>query len=580
MRIQAVRRLSQAFFLLLLLWLCLVATPGEAFWQWSGWPLHALLGLDPLVALATVLSTGSLHAELLGAVLVIAGTFLLGRFFCGWICPLGTLQQIVGYLAGRGLPRARHIALNRPHKGQISRLLVLFLHLAAASGSLLSGLLVGTRLHPLVALCLLALLLLGVLVEFRRGRLAHPGRVLLLIGFFALGWAALAVLPDTGALFSSSLAFGLLDPIPLSHRAVDTLLALLNRAVGIPNALPRSTDLALLTLLIFGLAIGVAAWYPRAFCRYACPLGGLLGLLGRKALFHVGKRHEPCSQCGACEAVCEGACAPSGPMHRSDCLMCMNCLSACPDGVLSFQARDSAAGSAPEAEPGRRAALGVVVAGLCAVPALRLAPLSKRAPASMVRPPGSAPENEFLALCVGCGRCLRVCPTNVLQVGGLVGGFETLFTPVLDFRAGASGCLPHCVACGHACPTGAIRALSAQEKLGQGEYAKVGPLRLGTAFIDRGRCLPWAMERPCVVCQEVCPTSPKAIFTRREPAALGTSLPRVALNLPFVDPSRCIGCGICQHECPVSGEQAIRVSAEGESRNPAMAMVLRPHEGD
>ena len=40
------------------------------------------------------------------------------------------------------------------------------------------------------------------------------------------------------------------------------------------------------------------------------------------------------------------------------------------------------------------------------------------------------------------------------------------------------------------------------------------PIRLGTAFYDRGRCLPWAMATDCIVCEEWCPTSPKAIYLR------------------------------------------------------------------
>ena len=41
-----------------------------------------------------------------------------------------------------------------------------------------------------------------------------------------------------------------------------------------------------------------------------------------------------------------------------------------------------------------------------------------------------------------------------------------------------------------------------------------GTITIGTAFFDRGRCLPWAMETPCVVCEEVCPVSPKADIQR------------------------------------------------------------------
>jgi ferredoxin len=43
----------------------------------------------------------------------------------------------------------------------------------------------------------------------------------------------------------------------------------------------------------------------------------------------------------------------------------------------------------------------------------------------------------------------------------------------------------------------------------------------------------------------------------------------IYLQQPYVDPAKCIGCGICEHECPVRGRAAIRVSAEGETRDPS-----------
>jgi hypothetical protein len=52
------------------------------------------------------------------------------------------------------------------------------------------------------------------------------------------------------------------------------------------------------------------------------------------------------------------------------------------------------------------------------------------------------------------------------------------------------------------------------ERMGTGPYENQGPIRIGMAFVDHGRCLPWAMDLPCIVCQENCPVSPKAIFTR------------------------------------------------------------------
>jgi ferredoxin len=49
----------------------------------------------------------------------------------------------------------------------------------------------------------------------------------------------------------------------------------------------------------------------------------------------------------------------------------------------------------------------------------------------------------------------------------------------------------------------------------------------------------------------------------------------VRLQRPNVDPGRCIGCGICEHECPVQGVRAIRVTAENESRAPEHALITR-----
>ncbi len=51
---------------------------------------------------------------------------------------------------------------------------------------------------------------------------------------------------------------------------------------------------------------------------------------------------------------------------------------------------------------------------------------------------------------------------------------------------------------------------------------------------------------------------------------------QVRLQQPFVDIEKCIGCGVCEHECPVSGRKAIRVSAEGETRSKDRMLLLKP----
>ncbi len=108
---------------------------------------------------------------------------------------------------------------------------------------------------------------------------------------------------------------------------------------------------------------------------------------------------------------------------------------------------------------------------------------------------------------------MKVCPNNALHPAFSEAGWEGIWTPVLVPRVGY--CEPSCTLCGQVCPTGAIWEFTSQEKgwaVPSRPTAETRPIRLGTAFYDRGRCLPWAMATDCIVCEEWCPTSPKAVY--------------------------------------------------------------------
>ena len=73
------------------------------------------------------------------------------------------------------------------------------------------------------------------------------------------------------------------------------------------------------------LAVGL--FVERFFCRYLCPLGGVLAVLGRFHLFDVLRRRPECGNpCRVCEHSCPiGAIAHSGRIDMNECLQCLDC---------------------------------------------------------------------------------------------------------------------------------------------------------------------------------------------------------------------------------------------------------------
>ena len=98
---------AQASFLALFLLLFLRAGDAQA----PSWASRGLFfALDPLLLLLQLLSTHTVLAFALLSLVPLALTLLLGRFFCGWVCPLGSLHQLAGWAMHR---RAKAVALDR-----------------------------------------------------------------------------------------------------------------------------------------------------------------------------------------------------------------------------------------------------------------------------------------------------------------------------------------------------------------------------------------------------------------------------------------------------------------------------------
>lgn len=369
---------------------------------------------------------------------------------------------------------------------------------------------------------------------------------------------ALLVLAVTGPVQA-----GLLDPLAIYLRTLGGVVLPGLQVSGVPlGILERVTAGGVLVALMMVGILAVTRFIPRAWCRTVCPLGATLGVLSRWSLLGIRRDIDKCTDCGLCAAVCNGAADPHSKIRPSECVLCFNCVGICPEDALSYGISAPArmqADSSPDFS--RRRALTAAGAGILAYPILRSSMSSANTPCpELIRPPGSLPEKEFLSRCVKCGLCIHVCPTGGLQPALTEGGIESLWTPILVPRIGY--CEANCTRCGHQCPTGAIRELDKRDRVGSENRP---PVRIGTAFLDHGRCLPWSMGKPCLVCEEMCPVSPKAIIV--EEVQTISSEGTIKLGRPRVVPERCIGCGACEAHCPMAGRAAIRVSSVGESRS-------------
>ncbi len=519
------RRIIQTLCLILFLGLIWLAAQNSE--NAAGPGLDIFFHFDPLMAAGTWLSAHQLPPVFALALVTLLATILLGRVFCGWICPLGAINHAVTWL--------------RP----------------------------------------------------RAGKAKDAFSVWQCPKYYLL--AALIVM----AIFGANL-IGVFDPLSLTYRAVTTALypasqyAIEEASTTVYQADPRLGPLcatavtepvytffrdnvfmkergqfigAGILVAFFLTAVLLNLYKPRFWCRYICPLGALLGLCSKRPALRISHSSD-CTQCGRCAIACPAAADPDKPGHwqPAECYACWNCIPACNREAIHYSFKSPfTAPTHAKLDVSKRAMLVAGAGGVGALLMLRLTPEAqgKTFTPGLIRPPGARAERDFLQRCVKCGLCMQACPTNALHPTTLQAGLEGIWTPMLVPKLGY--CEYACTLCGQVCPTQAIQNLPVEEKK---------TTKIGLAAFDKNRCLPYAYERECLICEEHCPLPKKAIYfvpTELKTRDGGT----VTLKQPRVDPALCIGCGICENVCVFKDIAAIHVTSAGETRHEPNRPILQ-----
>ncbi len=485
------RRIIQVSFFVAFFLLLFITVQGIT----SNLPTTLFFHLDPLIGVTSMLAGRSWIIPFFLGLVTIFLTLLLGRVWCGWICPLGT---ILDWIPSRRYHPQTTIS---PIWSQGKFLLLFVILISAVLGSLMFMV-----FDPLTLL-------------FRT--------------------TAVVVIPGTAHLIHGLLhwlyGFTVFQPFAAWADSVLRGWLLNNQPFYLPN---------LFILLCFAFVLGLNVLRPRFWCRYFCPLGGLFGLIARVSFIRHQLKPQKCISCSRCAQLCPTGAVNPGNGYIADpaeCIVCLYCYQKCPTHAITFAKKREKAFSVYPDSTRRWLLTSAVVAAVAAVVA-RFLPLTAASQERFIRPPGSTTRSLY-SQCIRCGGCARICPTGVIQPDLSVNPTQ-LWIPSLNTRIGY--CSYSCNSCGVICPTGAISGLTLPEKRNT---------VIGIARIDQTRCITWAEKRDCIVCEEMCPVPAKAV--RLESGGQGRGAGGV--RHPRVIPDMCIGCGTCEHQCPVAGAAAIQV---------------------
>lgn len=289
--------------------------------------------------------------------------------------------------------------------------------------------------------------------------------------------------------------------------------------------------------------------WGRLWCNTICPVGTVLGFLSKFAWIKPHIDDKKCVGCGKCAKNCKSQCInpETHEIDYSRCVACMDCMDNCKLGAIKLSGgcgkKQTKAGE--EVDTSRRkfvvttAAVGAAMAveaqatkvdgGLAVIEDKQLP--ERQVP---VKPFGAQGLKHFSQHCTACQLCVAECPEKVLRPSK---NLTTMMQPEMQFDKGY--CRPDCTRCSEVCPAGAIKKIDIAEK---------SAISVGHAVTVPHNCLLSSGEE-CHACERHCPTGAITIMEGIEGAH----------NNVTVNEQLCIGCGACEHYCPVRPFSAIYV---------------------